>query len=601
MDGIKYVTNHDLLVEIHRSKVSYCWFGQPEHARYDMIVSSLDELTPDSITLRGRRRNPDGAPQKAVLTEAGQRTAGNMVLRVMTNGHVPIDESRRRRSRPHEDVPARTNFPPFKHVVWDSTGWVEVGRSHWCGDPVSGQFAVNHGRISRRLADMFMLLVNRYSSRRNWRNYCVCQNTEALTQRGWLTHDQITTGDLILSFDGTRLAWSPIRAIYRNHYQGQMFHLTGRGLDALITPGHKVVTDSGLKPVELLLAKDRVVLGGDSVAAPDTATYPDAFVELVGWVVTEGCVYRDPARNYPRIDVFQNEGAKADRIRACALALGKRLSESRHHPDKPVMRFNLDKRLAQLVAAVIEIDEKVLTMEFILSLTQRQRELLIDTMIDGDGYRGVHTNYTQRSKRHMDAFVTLCTLAGKRVSVHHRDIVSFGKPTRIFICHVFAPHRQHASVANIDFHGGKRRGSGLTKQHHPNQPTVDYDGMVWCPQTDYGCFVARRNGKVYLTGNSYVDEMRSLALLQLSQIALQFDENKSDNPFAFYTTTIRNCFTRVLNLERRNQRIRDDLLIIAGAAPSYSRQVEHELEQKQAEGTPSGPTEAPGKRPRPAS
>jgi hypothetical protein len=81
-------------------------------------------------------------------------------------------------------------------------------------------------------------------------------------------------------------------------------------------------------------------------------------------------------------------------------------------------------------------------------------------------------------------------------------------------------------------------------------------------------------------GYSYVDEMRSQALLQLSQIGLQFDESKSDNPFAFYTTAIRNCFTRVLNLEKKAQNIRDDMIIIAGASPSYTRQIDNELEYR---------------------
>ena len=58
-------------------------------------------------------------------------------------------------------------------------------------------------------------------------------------------------------------------------------------------------------------------------------------------------------------------------------------------------------------------------------------------------------------------------------------------------------------------------------------------------------------------GYTYNDEMRSTALLQLSQIGLQFDESKSDNPFAYYTAAITNSFTRVLNLEKRNQVIRD--------------------------------------------
>ena len=73
-------------------------------------------------------------------------------------------------------------------------------------------------------------------------------------------------------------------------------------------------------------------------------------------------------------------------------------------------------------------------------------------------------------------------------------------------------------------------------------------------------------------GYTYNDEMRSQALLQLSQIGLQFDESKSDNPFAYYTAAITNSFTRVLNIEKRNQNIRDDILEMNNFAPSYTRQ-----------------------------
>lgn len=77
-------------------------------------------------------------------------------------------------------------------------------------------------------------------------------------------------------------------------------------------------------------------------------------------------------------------------------------------------------------------------------------------------------------------------------------------------------------------------------------------------------------------GYTYVDEMRSQALLQLSQIGLQFDESKSQNPFAYYTAAIDNSFTRILNIEKKNQMIRDDLLIETGSNPSFTRQFEHE-------------------------
>jgi hypothetical protein len=73
-------------------------------------------------------------------------------------------------------------------------------------------------------------------------------------------------------------------------------------------------------------------------------------------------------------------------------------------------------------------------------------------------------------------------------------------------------------------------------------------------------------------GYTYNEEMRGQALLQLSQIGLQFDESKSQNPFAYYTAAITNSFTRVLNIEKKMQNIRDDILEMNGLNPSWTRQ-----------------------------
>ena len=73
-------------------------------------------------------------------------------------------------------------------------------------------------------------------------------------------------------------------------------------------------------------------------------------------------------------------------------------------------------------------------------------------------------------------------------------------------------------------------------------------------------------------GYTYNDEMRGQAILQLSQIGLQFDESKSNNPFAYYTAAVTNSFVRVINLEKRNQNIRDDILEMNDMNPSYTRQ-----------------------------
>ena len=73
-------------------------------------------------------------------------------------------------------------------------------------------------------------------------------------------------------------------------------------------------------------------------------------------------------------------------------------------------------------------------------------------------------------------------------------------------------------------------------------------------------------------GYTYNDEMRGQAILQLAQIGLQFDESKSQNPFAYYTAAVTNSFVRVINIEKRNQNIRDDILEMNDLNPSHTRQ-----------------------------
>jgi len=79
-------------------------------------------------------------------------------------------------------------------------------------------------------------------------------------------------------------------------------------------------------------------------------------------------------------------------------------------------------------------------------------------------------------------------------------------------------------------------------------------------------------------GYTYNDEMRGQAILQLAQIGLQFDESKSQNPFAYYTAAVNNSFVRVINIEKRNQNIRDDILEMNDMNPSYTRTHQGEWE-----------------------
>ena len=72
--------------------------------------------------------------------------------------------------------------------------------------------------------------------------------------------------------------------------------------------------------------------------------------------------------------------------------------------------------------------------------------------------------------------------------------------------------------------------------------------------------------------------MKGQAILQLTQIGLQFDESKSDNPFAYFTAAVTNSFVRVINVEKKMQNIRDDILEMNGMNPSYTRMINTEYD-----------------------
>ena len=116
--------------------------------------------------------------------------------------------------------------------------------------------------------------------------------------------------------------------------------------------------------------------------------------------------------------------------------------------------------------------------------------------------------------------------------------------------------------------------------NHKHGKATNKLAMMWMKLCDR--YATRGN----VRGYTYNDEMRGQAILQLAQIGLQFDESKSQNPFAYYTAAVTNSFVRVINIEKKNQNIRDDILEQNGLNPSYTRQHAGEWDaqmQRQAE------------------
>ena len=184
---IKYLTNKDLLKEIHLSKNTYCSYLKPEYGFYDLIVPNLAKINIRTIAEAKRNcaaRLSKQAHEAAVIGGGKKLPAKefevdykkmrkeDLIFRVMTFEHIPLAPGRKKTLKNTADSHDKVNFPPFQHWKFDDKGNIScVGKSHWKGDLERGEFSKDHGQMTNNLARMFIKLCERYATRGNVRGY----------------------------------------------------------------------------------------------------------------------------------------------------------------------------------------------------------------------------------------------------------------------------------------------------------------------------------------------------------------------------------------------------------------------------------------------
>lgn len=189
---IKYLTNKDLLEEIHRSKMSFCSYLDPIYTRYDFIVSNVEMITADRINEARQKKFSDSQAGKRSSAKDGARayssiediSMDSIVVRVMTYDHIPLDPAKAEKAKSVADKHVKCNFPPFQHFILRDGKPVCVLKSHWKDGLDNGYFCKDHGQMTNNLALMFMKLVDRYGHRGNWRGYTYLEEmkSQALLQ-----------------------------------------------------------------------------------------------------------------------------------------------------------------------------------------------------------------------------------------------------------------------------------------------------------------------------------------------------------------------------------------------------------------------------------
>jgi len=188
---VNYLNNRDILKEIHKSKMTYCYLADEKYAEFDIILEDVKKINRNSIkaarenkaakiqyngyqaamALHDPKDYKNKPKQKEFAVDPKSIDKEDLVFRVMTMEHIPDAPGRKKNPKNEAETKERVNFPSFKHYAYINDEIKEVARSHWQGSLSNGQFSVDHGTLTNKLGIMFLKLVERYSHRANWRGY----------------------------------------------------------------------------------------------------------------------------------------------------------------------------------------------------------------------------------------------------------------------------------------------------------------------------------------------------------------------------------------------------------------------------------------------
>ena len=186
MKRTNYLNNKDLLLEIHKSKASYCSYVDDSYAQYDIILPSVEKINVRTIAEAKRNKakrlsTQDYEARKAAGEKVKQAECqidyrkmqkDELIFRIMTFDHIPEEKGRKRNPKTIADTKVKLNFPPFQHYKFDENDELQVvGKSHWVGGMANGSFSLTHGKTTEKLARMWLKLCDRYGTRGNVRGY----------------------------------------------------------------------------------------------------------------------------------------------------------------------------------------------------------------------------------------------------------------------------------------------------------------------------------------------------------------------------------------------------------------------------------------------
>lgn len=322
--------------------------------------------------------------------------------------------------------------------------------------------------------------------------HCFSEDTELLTKHGWKGIDELNEGDIIstLNRETGLMEYQPaINKFVYDNYVGDMYHMSSSCADHLVTSNHKMIYESYGSYKECL-AEDFFVKGAKlPVSAKlnneNNIDYYNSINELRFhvWCITDGSIHYTQKNGNLNYRFHLKKDRKKERLFNLVKDLGYELNIS-EEDDNGTIHFyvkNLDPKFNKFLSKDVH---RFLNYEQTMALLQEWKHT------DGSASEAnpdtgmqLYTNV----KDHADIIQELCTIYGHKSTCTPCKKDGYAD---VYSLHV----KMNATHIRSD---------------DINKGIVNYSGRVWCVETENHTLVAKRNGKILITGNSNESEWQT--------------------------------------------------------------------------------------------
>ncbi|NDD52541.1 hypothetical protein EBZ39_01460 [bacterium] len=354
-----------------------------------------------------------------------------------------------------------------------------------------------------------VLTGNRFFMKLHHTAECYDEQTEVLTNRGWVFWRDVCETDEFATVDNGQLIYELPQALIKKHYAGPLFCFNGRAINYAVTPNHNMFvsgyngqTDWDFKRADEVHgqsfcvqqfgfvpdtghAAETITVGEHSIAWND-------YAELVGWWAAAGYVRLTP--RHACVLLYQSEIGDPEKCFIIETLLNRIGFKWAHYRvNGLIYGYAISSRaLAEHLQdyGTRSHDKKIPRCLLDGSLSGRQR-LFAAMMLGAGGPQ--ETSAAQRTR-----FIT----TSKQLADDFQELaVRIGLGATVRRC---APSREtHYLPAWTCAVTLKRTTAQINgARHTADFSTIDYAGFVYCATMRTGLLYVRRDGKPMLCGNS---------------------------------------------------------------------------------------------------